>query len=144
MICRAFTKIDQNGINSLALPILEAHCKTSSDRQIANKMSVRAMISALRQYSQSSSIKLKRFVIVDHQVQINRMSKRVKIYQKRIGTKLQLNNSVDLDNDDGQTFAEIFGVPRLPLNNTSNGSSESDEEVEPEEYILPYTDQAKN
>ena len=100
------------------------------------------MISALRHYSQNSPSKLKRFIIVDHQVQINRMSKRVKHYQKQVQTKIPLSNSIDLDNDDGHTFADIFGVPRLPRNNSE--SSDSDEEFEPEEYILPYTDQAKS
>lgn len=163
MISQALHSIDQNGITSLAMPLLEPNSNTlrsssvrhfclfsyfsakgSSNRRIANKMGVRAMISALRQFSQNSSAKLKRFIIVDHQVQIQRMSRRVKKYQKQVQTKISIGNNIDLDNDDGHAFAEVFGVPQSVMPVPNSSGSDSEEEVEPEEYILPYIDQARS
>jgi hypothetical protein len=115
--------------------------KTSSERRHATEMAARAMVSAIRQFSQNSSVKLKRIVIVDHQIQIKRMSKRVKKYQNQ--TKLPTGNNIDLDKDDGHSFANIFGIPKLP-EVVGSSSNESDDEMEPEEYSLPYIDHAKS
>jgi hypothetical protein len=105
-------------------------------------MTVRAMVSAIRQFSQNVSIKLKRIIIVDHQVQMKRMNKRVKKYQKQVQTKMTSNNSIDLDTDTtGNSFANIFGVPKIP--EIVSTTSESDDDIELEEYQLPYTDLAK-
>jgi alpha-D-ribose 1-methylphosphonate 5-triphosphate diphosphatase PhnM len=117
--------------------------KNSSERRHANEMTTRAMFSAIRQFSQNPSVKLKRIIIVDHQVQIKRMSKRVKKYQKQNQTKSSTNNNnIDLDKDDGQSFTNIFGIPKI--SEVVSSSSESDDEIEPEEYVLPYIDQAKS
>jgi hypothetical protein len=105
-------------------------------------MTVRAMVSAIRQFSQTSSVKLKRIIITDHHVRIKRISKQVQKYQNQMETRTTNNyNNIDLDDDDGQSFTNIFGVPRIP--EIVSTTSESDDEIEPEEYILPYTDHAK-
>lgn len=103
-------------------------------------MAVRAMVSAFRRFSMNPSIKLKRILVVDHHVQINRMSKRVKQYQSRTQTKASTN--VNFIADDEQTFASVFGVPKVSDVPSSGG--ESDEETESEEYQLPYTDHARS
>lgn len=156
--------IDQSGITSLALPVLEPsgrpfHCvslrssdrsrgsvlvKLPSERRTANEMTVRAMVSAFRLFSQNPAIKLKRIVVVDHQAQIKRMSKRVKQYQRRVETtpSQHQRHSVDFDTDDGQSFASIFGVRRA--SKTIASADESDEDADAEEYQLPYTDHARS
>jgi hypothetical protein len=111
--------------------------KASKERRYANEMTNRAMVSSIRQFSHNPSIKLKRIVLIDHHVRIKRMSKRVKKYQNQIQPT---NNNIDLDADSGLSFTNIFGVPKLP---ELVSTSESDDDVEPEEYDLPYVDQAK-
>lgn len=104
-------------------------------------MTVRAMVSAVRQYSQNVSMKIKRINIVDHDAQIKRMKKRVNKYLKQTETKLTTSDSIDLDDDDGKSFAYIFGVPTIP--EILSSSSESDDEIEPEDYQHPYKHQTK-
>ncbi len=104
-------------------------------------MTIRAMISSIRQFSQSSSVKLKRIIIIDNHTRIKRMSKRVKKFQNQFQTKSSNNNHIDLDNDEGQSFTNIFGVPKIP--EIISTTSESDDDIEPEEYQLPYVDHAK-
>lgn len=115
--------------------------KSSHERRPANEMTVRAMVCAFRQFSRNSSIKLKRIIVVDHQVQIKRMNERVKKYQTQTQLKNTANNNIDLDADDGHSFTNIFGVPKVPEMIPS--SSESDDGLESEEE-LPYTDHAKS
>ncbi|CAF0719495.1 unnamed protein product [Adineta steineri] len=143
-IYRMLQTVDQNSITSLAMPVLEPSVKTAHERRPANEMTVRAMVSAFRQFSQNPLIKLKRIIVVDHQVQIKRINKRVKTYQNQnqIQTKSTNNNNIDFDKDDGHSFDNIFGVPKSHENVSS--SSESDDDVEGEEYQLPYTDHAKS
>jgi hypothetical protein len=105
-------------------------------------MAARAMVSSIRQFSQISSIKLKRILIIDHRVQIKRMSKRIKKFQNQVQSKSSVNNNIDLDIEDGLSFANIFGIPKMP--EIVSTTSESDDEIEPEEYKLPYTDHAKS
>jgi hypothetical protein len=114
-------------------------------------MAVRAMISAIRQLSQNPSMRLRRIVVVDHQTRIKSLSKRVKKYQKQSRRQdsakshpsAQLKrvssnaNHIDLDAGDEQSFASAFGVPKIP--EVTTGTSDS----EPEEYAVPYTDNAK-
>ena len=102
-------------------------------------MTARAMLSSIRQFSHSGSTKLKRIIIIDHEVKIKRMSQRVKKYQNQIQTKP--SNNIDLDADGGLSFTNLFGVPKIP---ETTSTSESDEDNEPEEYILPYIDHAKS
>ena len=116
--------------------------KISKEKHNANEMTIRAMFSAIRQFSHSPAIKLKRINIIDHQVRIKRMSKRVKKYQNQLRKTTTNNpNNIDLDADDGQSFTNIFGVPKIP--EIVSTTSESDDEMEPEEYELPYVDHAK-
>ncbi|CAF2428088.1 unnamed protein product [Rotaria sp. Silwood2] len=136
LIYNTLQTLEQNGATSIAMPLLEPNVKLSSERRYANEMAARAMITAIRQYSQNLSTRLKRILIVDHQVQIRRMSKRVKKYQKQLQIKELLNNNIDLDTDDGHSFTYIFGVPRIP--EIASSSSESDDDIEPEDYQLPY------
>jgi hypothetical protein len=104
-------------------------------------MTVRAMVCAFRQFSQNSSIKLKRIIVVDHQIQIKRMNERVKKYQKEIQSKTTINNNIDFDADDGNSFTKIFGVPKIP--EIVSSTSESDDGIDSEEQQLPYIDHAK-
>lgn len=103
-------------------------------------MAARAIVSSIRQYSHSNSIKLRRITIIDHQVQIKRMSKRVQKYQRQIQAKP--SNQIDLDLDEGISFTNIFGVPKITQ--AISSSSDSDDNDQPEEYVLPYIDQAKS
>ncbi|CAF3321144.1 unnamed protein product [Rotaria socialis] len=105
MICHALQSIDQHGITNIAMPILEPSVKFTAERRNANEMTARAMICAIRQYSLNSSIKLKRIIIVDYEVQIKRMSKHVKKYHAAVQKSLPLTNNIDFDGDDGQSFA---------------------------------------
>jgi len=105
-------------------------------------MAARAMVSSIRQFSQISSIKLKRILVIDHHVQIKRMSKRIKKFQNQVQSKSSVNNNIDLDTDDGLSFTNIFGIPKMP--EIVSTTSESEDEIEPEEYKLPYTDHAKS
>lgn len=102
-------------------------------------MTVRAMISSIRQFSRNGTGKLQRIVIIDHHSSIKRMSKRVKKYQNQFPSKTS-TNKIDFDLDDGQSFTNIFGVPKLPEIVSSTSDSENDEG---EEYQLPYVDHAK-
>ncbi|UJR38233.1 hypothetical protein I4U23_030906 [Adineta vaga] len=136
IIYRTLQTIDQSGITSLAMPVLEPSVKSPTERRPANEMTVRAMVSAFRQFSQNVSIKLRRIIVVDHHVQIKRMSKRVKQYQNRI--QMKTNNNIDFDHDDGHSFVSVFGEQKI-----SNISS-SEDETESEEYQLPYTDHARS
>ena len=121
---------------------LFAIVKTTSERRYATEMTTRAMVTAIRQFSQNPSVKLKRIIIADHHGQIKRMNKRVKKYQRQNQTKTNNNNNhIDLDKDDGQSFANIFGIPKIP--EVGSSSSESEDEVEADEDLLPYTDHAK-
>jgi hypothetical protein len=105
-------------------------------------MTNRAMVSSIRQFSHTALVKLKRIVIVDHHIPIKRMSKRVKKYQNQIQSKSSMNSNIDLDADDGQSFTNIFGVPKIP--EIVSTTSESEDDIEPEEYELPYVDHAKS
>ncbi len=105
-------------------------------------MAARAMVSSIRQFSQISSIKLKRILVIDHHVQIKRMSKRVKKFQNQLKTKPTINNNIDLDADEGLSFTNIFGVPKI--SELGSTTSESEDEIEPEEYEHPYADLAKS
>ncbi|CAF1605300.1 unnamed protein product [Adineta ricciae] len=140
IILNTLQTIDQSGITSLAMPVLEPSVKSFSERRSANEMAVRAMVSAFRRFSMNSSIKLKRILVVDHHVQITRMSKRVKQYQSRTQTKASTN--VNFTVDDEQTFTNVFGVPKV--SDVPSSAGESDEETESEEYQLPYTDHARS
>lgn len=101
------------------------------------------MLTAIRLFSQNLSIKLRRCLIIDHYMQINRLSKRVKIYQNQVQGKASTSNTIDLDSDTGQSFVNIFGVPKIPA--IASTSSESDDaDNEPEEYLMPYIDRAKS
>jgi hypothetical protein len=160
MIYRALQTIDQNSISSLAMPILEPNgktdylfliklfsfclsiVKTSKERRYANEMTNRAMVSSILQFSHSTPIKLKRIVIIDHHVQIKRMSKRVKKFQNQLKTKPTINNNIDLDADEGLSFTNIFGVPKI--SELGSTTSESEDEIEPDEYEHPYADLAKS
>ena len=162
MILRALQTIDQKGLSSLALPVLEPSGERSTqstlplmssftsvkfvqEKHSANKMTVRAMVCALRQFSQNPSIRLKRFVIVDHYSQIHRISQRVKKYQKITQFSQQqklINSHIDLDNDDTESFCSIFGVPKIP--DVVSSTSESEEEMDSEDYSLPYASHARN
>ncbi len=115
--------------------------KSSDDKSHANEMAARAMISSIRQFSQISSIKLKRIIIIDHHVQIKRLSKRIKKFQNQVPSKSSVNHNIDLDAEEGLSFTNIFGVPKMP--EIVSTTSESDDDIEPEEYKLPYTDHAK-
>ena len=114
--------------------------KSANARRHANEMAARAIVSSIHQFSHSTSSKLRRIIIVDHQAQIKRMSKRVQQYQRQIQTK---SNHIDLDADAGLSFTNIFGVPKITQ--TISSSSESDDDNnQPEEYTLPYIDQARS
>ncbi|CAF3407205.1 unnamed protein product [Rotaria socialis] len=143
MICHALQSIDQHGITNIAMPILEPSVKFTAERRNANEMTGRAMICAIRQYSLNSSIKLKRIIIVDYEVQIKRMSKRVKKYHAAVQKSLPLTNNIDFDGDDGQSFAYIFGVPKIPEIVSSESESENDNDIEAEEDQLPYKHHTK-
>jgi hypothetical protein len=107
-------------------------------------MSVRAMLSAFRQFSKKSSIHLRQFIIVDHRTQINRMSKRLKQYQSLVQTKLTNNKNIDLNDVDSKSFGSVFGVPTIAQLATSSSESDDDDDDESEQYRLPYTDHAKS
>ncbi|CAF0825398.1 unnamed protein product [Rotaria sordida] len=141
LIYNALQTIEQNNITNIAMPILEPHVKLSCKRLYANEMAVRAMISAIRQYSQNLSIKLKRIIIVDHQIQIKQMNKYMKKYQKQIEKTITINNDIDLDSDDGHSFTYIFGVPKVP--EIISSTSESDDDIELEDYQFPYKHHTK-
>lgn len=113
--------------------------KSTTDRRHANEMTVRAMISAIRQFSLNGTGKLQRIVIIDHHSSIKRLNKCVKKYQKQFPSKSSPNR-IDFDLDDGQSFANIFGVPKLPEMISSTSESENDGE----EYQLPYVDHAQS
>ncbi|CAF3412168.1 unnamed protein product [Rotaria sp. Silwood1] len=138
LIYDALQTIEQNNITSIAMPLLEPHVKIGSERRYANEMTFRAMISAIRQYSQNSSITLKRIIIVDHQIQIKRMSKRVEKYQKQLQKPISHNNNnnIDLNTGDRHSFAYIFGVPKI--SEVTSSASDTDDDIEPEDYQLPY------
>ena len=94
-------------------------------------MTVRAMVSAIQQYSQNLSSKLKRIIIVDHYEQIKRMSKRVQKYQKQTQAKSSINNDkIDFNNDDEQSFVSVFGVPKISKAVSSNSETDDDHELE--------------
>ena len=112
--------------------------KHAKDRRHANEMTVRAMLSAIRQFSRTSTGKLTRVSIIDRQPLIKRMSRRVRKYQNQTAS----NNTI-IDIDDTQSFTQIFGVPKLP-EIVSTTSDSDDEENESEEYLLPYVDHAKS
>ncbi|CAF1610522.1 unnamed protein product [Rotaria magnacalcarata] len=141
MICHALQSIDQHGITNIAMPILEPSVKFTAERRNANEMTARAMICAIRQYSLNSLIKLKRIIIVDYEAQIKRMGKRVKKYHTAVQKSLPLTNNIDFDGDDGQSFAYIFGVPKIP--EIVSSESENDNDIEVEEDQLPYKHHTK-
>ena len=115
--------------------------KHAKDRRHANEMTVRAMLSAIRQFSRTSTGKLTRVSIIDRQPLIKRMSRRVRKYQNQTAPTASNNTIIDID--DTQSFTQIFGVPKLP-EIVSTTSDSDDEENESEEYLLPYVDHAKS
>jgi hypothetical protein len=99
-------------------------------------MAARAMINSIQQFSQNTSIKLKRILIVDHHTQIKRMSKHMTKFQNQLQRKDSINNNIDLNR-----VKEQSNVPKLPENIST--ASDSDDDNEPEEYQLPYVDRPK-